>query len=848
MKSILPISLAVAVLLPWLAAQDACGAEWSVAVRPGVPSGIAYQGEGVSYEFTVSRGDAGTKQAELQVAVEEFGGETVTESRTLDFSGPSASVVLPISTERCGYYVLKVRVYAGEKEVTARETALAVVMPLADAGGPSPGSFFGSMFIRDAAAAQRLGIRCERSQAVWEWLSPAEGTYTWEKLDARVADMAQHGIATVLVVRPEFPPKWAEWKSPEQLLEEPYFAKYLKFIDDLAVRYRDRVAGFEIINEPDLEVRRGAQGSMAPAEVYARLLQAAADRIREVAPGVPVLGLDVSGVDFPGLRFSRDVLDLRPRSLDIMAGHPYTASRYLGADARAESPDAIDTVGRFRSMVELMRSHGLAPRVWATEFGWALHKDEALDSAPAQLLAAYIAQAISLVRTVPEVEKLFWFSTFFPGYEKGYTYAMIFGVPPDSYPTPGAAAYATCARYLQNVRLVRDIPLTGSARALRFEDAAAGQTVFVTWLREPQTVGGELKVALDGAAFPGMELCNALGRTMTGDWRVTALPLFARVNTADADRLEAALKAAPAEAREAVLFGQPYLAGADLIRVDVTNNTARAIRAKLFPVDQPQAGRSQAIPPGASTLEVRLAEPLRGRAELPLVVLEESSGKRRTLPFACTLLPMRAVAGVKIDGRLRETAGLAAEVRDTRDAVLPADPGVDWKGAQDLSMRVWTGWTPEGVYLAVRVRDDVATDSPEGEPQYWRHDSLQIGFDTGNRADSGYDASGREYGVFPTPKGAEVRENVPSQAARPDIAAAVRREKGETIYEVFFPAAALGVERLAAGQVLRLNVIANDNDGRERKCWVGLSPGIGEAKRPSVFPQWVLESPKPSQP
>lgn len=847
MKGVFPISLAAAVLLS-LAAPGACGAEWSVAVRPGVPSGIAYQGEKVSYDFTVTRGDEAARTAELRLTVEEFGGETVVETRALDFSGPAASVVLPLPAARCGYFLLKVQVYSGEKEVAARETALAVVLPLADAGGPSPGSFFGSMFIRDAAAAQRLGIRCERVQAVWEWLSPAEGAYSWEKLDARVEDMARHGISTVLVVRPEFPPKWAEWKSPEQLLEEPYFTKYLRFLDDVAVRYRDRVAGFEIINEPDLEVRRGAQGSVAPAEVYARLLQAAADRIRELAPGVPVLGLDVSGVDFPGLRFSRDVLDLRPRSLDIMAGHPYTTSRYLGADARAESPDAIDTAGRFRSMVELMRSHGLAPRVWATEFGWALHKDEPLDSAPAQLLAAYIAQAISLVRTVPEVEKLFWFSTFFPGYEKGFTYAMLFGNPPDSYPTPGAAAYATCARFLGKVRLVRDIALAGSARALRFEDAEAGQTVFVTWLREPQTVGGELRVALDGAAFPGMELCNALGRSATGDWRVTALPLFARVHTAVADRLEAALKAAPTEAREAVLFGRPYLAGADLIRVDVTNNTARAIRAKLFPADQPQAGRSQAIAPGASTLEVRLEAPLAGRNELPLVVLEESSGKRRELPFACDLLPMRAVAAMKIDGRLRETAGLAMQARGTRDAVLPADPGIDWKGPQDLSMRVWAGWSPEGVYLAVCVTDDVATDSPEGEPQYWRHDSLQIGFDLGNRADSGYDAAGREFGVFPTPKGAEVRENVPTQAARPDIPAAVRRGKGDTVYEVFFPAAALGAERLAAGQVLRLNVIANDNDGRERKCWVGLAPGIGEAKRPSVFPQWVLESPKTSHP
>jgi len=88
-----------------------------------------------------------------------------------------------------------------------------------------------------------------------------------------------------------------------------------------------------------------------------------------------------------------------------------------------------------------------------------------------------------------------------------------------------------------------------------------------------------------------------------------------------------------------------------------------------------------------------------------------------------------------------------------------------------------------------------------------------------------------------------VRETAPEARLCHDIPAASRREAGATVYEMLVPWRRLDPSGVVAGRVFRMNVIANDSDGRGRKCWIGLTPGIAEGKRPAVFRQWVLQAP-----
>lgn len=825
-----------------LEAAEASG-DWEIRITSGLPSGVAFPGEKTEFRVTVFNRTDQKKTLTVTIGVQAPGEKERLETWTAEIAGKSAvGRTLTLPTDAVGYWGIRAKAGAGDEDVARTQSALAVVPIPRNYGQTDAGSFFGSMFNEDPEAGQRIGIKFERVMAPWEWLAPGESSYFWERLDARLALLKSRGVLPVLNIRPEMPPKWAKWKSLQELGRPEFLPYFRKFVRDLVEHCGDRVAAVEMMNEPDLECARGLTGKATGAQVYATLLDAAYGAVKEVAPELPVIGLDVSGVDFPGLPFSRAVLDEGTKALEIIGGHPYTSSRYVGGGAQAESPDAIDTRGRFLAMADLLRAHGIEPRIWSTELGWALHKDESMNSHAAELQAAYVAQAIALVRSVPEAEKLFWFSCRFPGYEgAGFTYALFWGAPDRKFPTPGVAVFATCARFLDDVRFVRGIALGGSAKALRFTDRRSGEGVFVLWLAEPRSVGGEITLEGLGKMCAGWEASDGYGRPVRGDLPVRALPLFIRVRAAEADRFEGALRSVRWKAGKTLLVERAFLSDQATVMVDVVNNSGSPLPVKVFFKGQPDRAISRRLSVGASTVRLALDAPLAGKGDLPLELLEETSGERREIPLSYDLVPIVALSQVTIDGELKEVSGLPSLSADRREQVLPADPGIDWKGPGDLSMRVWSGWTAAGLYLAVRVTDDVFAGDPPGA-NFWEKDSLQIAWDFGNRAEAGYGAHCLELGVYSAGSRAEVRETYPESRIRKDVLAAVRREKDATVYELFAPWKALGEAEPMAGRIFRMNVIANDNDGRSRKCWIGLAPGIGESKRPLAFRQWILKT------
>lgn len=831
-----------------LIAIPACVAEtaknWELVVTSNLPSGVALVGEPAEYRFAVRRRSAAKRTVQLSVEIQAPGDKGRRESWTLSFEGEGTQEkTLTLSTTERGYWSLLATVSDNDRPLAQKQSALAVVEKPRNFGRFDPGSFFGSMFNRVPEAGEKIGIKYERQMTVWNWLSPAEGVYTWETLDARLELLSRHHVSVVLVILMEKPPKWAKWNSFEELARPenlPYFEKYVR---DVAERYRGRIAGIEVLNEPDLECAKGLRGAIPATRIYATLLKTAYQAVKSVAPEMPVLGVDVSGMDFPRLRFAEDVLTMEPTSLDIIAGHPYASTRYLGGGAVAESPDQINSLARFADMASLMKKHGLKPRVWPTEFGWGLHKDELMASSATELWAAYAAQAIATARSVPEVEKLFWFSTTFPGYEGQFTYGMFQGDRDNYYPSPAVPAYATCARFLDEVRFVRPLALGTSGKGLRFANTRNGDGIFVLWLSDPRSVGGEIQISLPTVSFSGVEVNDGFGRNQKGDLAIHAMPLFLRVPGDNSDQFEKYLQSAPQRARETLLVERVYLTETSHILTDIVNNSGSPVSIKLLPKDHPELGRSTRLAMGASTVALSLSTPLQGKGQMPLELLLEATGTKKVVPFDYELISVAKRTQVKIDGRLDEVKGLKSQVRNTREEVYPRDPGVEWNGAKDLSMEVWVAWTAEGLYLAAKVADDVATESVPDDAFFWKQDSLQIAWDMGNRAESGYDRQCLELGVYRTSAGTSVFQIYPESKPihREDLLLASQRVEGAAVYEMLIPWRMLGVSEVASGRVFRLNIIANDNDGPRRKCWIGLSPGIGEGKHPSAFPHWVLD-------
>ncbi len=176
-------------------------------------------------------------------------------------------------------------------------------------------------------------------------------------------------------------------------------------------------------------------------------------------------------------------------------------------------------------------------------------------------------------------------------------------------------------------------------------------------------------------------------------------------------------------------------------------------------------------------------------------------------------------------------------------------PGIAGGGALALQWR----WDEQNLYLAVRVRD--ATHMQGQSPaEMWKDDSVQIGLAPGqpDQLVRGFlpglqETDMMELDVGLRPQGASVYRHAtlnkhlaPMGGVDPKlIRRAVRHEAGITTYELQIPVEQAGFKPLRAGQVLRVSLLVNGNDGQGRRTteWFG---GIKEAKDPNLFGHLIL--------
>lgn len=676
-------------------------AEVDLSITSNSPSFTAYVAEDGVYEISAKNKSA-VEQKGILTLVERAPGEAASASHewpvTLE-PNTSNEYHWNISTQNQGYLALTAT-FAQGTEAIARSEAGILIVPRASETllTPKP-CFLGSMFTCDVEAAKQIGIGTDRWQAVWGWVQPegfGSDSYYWDDMDREIQHLVDAGLGVVLTIRPEVQPSWASWTTLEELSSKEHIAAFGKFVSDVVRCYQDKILAVEIMNEPDLECGHGASGKISTAAIYTRFLNEGDEASKSAAPELPVIGISVSGVDFPHLAFSKEVLS-RGGQLDIIGGHPYNNFRYLGGDARPESPLKMDAAQRMSSMAKLMRERGLEPRIWCTEFGWALHIDEPMSSAAARLYAAYTAQAIILTRTVPEVEKLFWFSTTFPGQERSSSYGLFrkadkktnFYLPYGNwFPAPSAAAYATCSQLLEGAHFINNFKIGEFCHAFHFTRADSDDAIICLWTDDFEYTGGAIELELKDERLSPANLYDALGRKpeLAKNLPIGPLPIFIQISSEGTNRLITALKEA-----------------------------------------HPKAGK--------------------------------------------LIMAMKPIA---LEGR---------------DHILPADPGIQWSGHEDLSMSVIFGWSQQGLLIQAKVQDNIHIPAPANAFDPWSYDSLQVAIDRGNRADFGYDDDCFEF----TFSGGPDRSSFVGNRERLSSDFFVITRKGNiTEYQVLFPWSVLG--------------------------------------------------------
>ncbi len=262
-------------------------------------------------------------------------------------------------------------------------------------------------------AASDLGLRMIRRDFAWNEIEPVAGQYQWATYDALVAQAAAAGVQILATLHD--PPTWAAADpdaAPTLGGESPPRnpADYAAFAGAVAARYRGKLAGLEIWNEPSNGFRFWQPTLGGDPAAYGALLSAAHDAIHAADPQARVLfgGCTFDPQLIPGaVAFQSGAFAATPGlsgKFEAMALHPYdlyppsTAPEY-GSQFETPLPAKIE------EELWLLGQNGAADApVWLTEIGWPVTADVDESAQARDLVRATILAAAS------GADAVFWYT------------------------------------------------------------------------------------------------------------------------------------------------------------------------------------------------------------------------------------------------------------------------------------------------------------------------------------------------------------------------------------------------------------------------------------------------------
>jgi hypothetical protein len=161
-----------------------------------------------------------------------------------------------------------------------------------------------------------------------------------------------------------------------------------------------------------------------------------------------------------------------------------------------------------------------------------------------------------------------------------------------------------------------------------------------------------------------------------------------------------------------------------------------------------------------------------------------------------------------------------------------------WTGPKDLSCEISLGKTSGAMLVRVDVTDDIHFQHYNGGSM-WQGDCIQMAFKAPGQ--NGY----WELGL-------SMRNDGKPDVfcwSRPDgfadpfqkVVLKTTPSEGKLLYEATLPYEAFGLSDAILEKGIRFNLIVNDNDGKGRKGWIQIAPGIGDTKNPDSYPFVVFK-------
>jgi len=815
---------------------------WAFLWTPGGASGVAFVDEPVAYGLRLVNRTGAEQTAKLTIATETVDGERIeklTETRTVPGFGDT-TWDLPLATDQLGYRVIRATL---DGSPAAGVTGLAVVPQPRHYGQWAPEAYFGMQHIGDMECTERLGAKAVRQFLFWRYSEGTQGTIRFETpfMDGMVDSCSAHKMQLLLTVCLTSP-SWNRWERADKpkavALPDPARAdEYAGFVQAIAGRYADRdyLTAIEVENEPDLTCVRNPELTLDEGtDYYVTMLRAGAAGAKAGKPNVMVAGSGVSGGDMDRpLPFTTMVYDKAGEIIDLLAAHPYASPRNFGPGQHPKWPKANREAEKCEEALAMLEAHGKPRRMWIGELGWALKAEADPLSRYSLDYSACVAQSMVTAKSVPGVERYLHF-TQRGANESGYEYGLLRGDP--SWPLPAAVMYSAAAWFLEDTRPVERREIGDKLRVATFAHAGRNELIAV-FMADDEAQAVQLPPGAPAGRWVDSlfrELRPDNGKVPVGTMPVYwTTPLNAEAPQPD---FWSRVQQVPARLVE---LQDVRLSRVDRLAVRAINHSGQS-QPLAVTVDGRPTELTLPAGDGVQELPLPLPQPVALGRETSFAITLTAAGNtvQRTVTASPAALPT-VPANLKVDEELAEWTD-AGYLIDQKADVLPPDPNVGWSGPADLSLKVHLAASAAGLGLAVVVTDDAHHVGASDPSRFWQSDSIQVAIDPLNDGGEAFDPADREIGLVLGADGPHLIRSHPAPARELKIPVAIVRTGTTTVYEALVPWPAINVPVPEAGRVLAINVVANDDDGQGRAYWMGLTPGVAEAKTPVVYREFVV--------
>lgn len=418
---------------------------------------------------------------------------------TTDKKESAIAAEVTFAFPRPGFFTLVCENVVDSLTVESRVVRLAVIEPIAE---PARDAFLGfcthfghgSYPLESMDLLNRYGFRRFRDEISWGDFERKRGEYA---MPAQAVKFLGHskelGMEPLLI----FDYANRLYDNGGYPNSQEAMAAYGAYCAELVRQTTGMCRDFEIWNEwiggCGMHNRPGDHGP----EAYGRLMKAAAEKVRPVAPKARIIG--VGGEYGPKCC---EIVEKMFRTagkvpVDAYSLHPYRYPR---------PPESSELVGEVRRIAKQAVGAGAPPSIWVTEIGYPTHAGQTGSDERSQ--AALSVRTAALLQAMGGIEKVYWYDFKDDGLTREYNehnFGVVLHQEYHCAPKPAAVALSVFARQTAGAKLL-NWDASGGTNLLAYQ-LPNGKKLLVAWSASKPVrleIGGKIELMVDliGAAKP----------------------------------------------------------------------------------------------------------------------------------------------------------------------------------------------------------------------------------------------------------------------------------------------------------------------------------------------------------